>query len=234
MLARYVSLLRLGLIHPRLAVLAWNLKRAGKTYLGYPQLLSLTQGFLSVKARRQRPPHVAEFGVGRGGSATLLAWLVGRYGGTLTLYDVFGRIPAPTDRDGERAQVRYQEILHREGEDYYGNVPDLAKVIVDDLSSVCSLEQIEVVPGRYEETLGELDEARSLDLVHIDCDWYESSKAVFKYLQGNVSPGAIMQVDDYSNWQGSHMAVDEADWLEPFKTRLVDGALVIDTGVAGL
>ena len=230
MLARYISLLRLGLIHPRLAVLAWNLKRAGKTYLGYPQLLSLVQGFLSVKTRRRQPPKVAEFGVGRGGSATLLAWLVGRYGGTLTLFDVFGRIPPPTDRDGERAQERYQEILYREGEDYYGNVPDLARVIVDDLSSVCSLEQLEVVPGKYEETLGGLAEKRSLDLVHIDCDWYESSKTVLLYLQENVSPGAIIQVDDYSNWQGSRMAVDEADWLQPFKTRLVGGALVIDTG----
>ena len=230
MLLRYLSLLRLGTIHPRLAVLAWNLKWAGKTYLGYPQLLSLVQSFLLVKARRQRPPQVAEFGVGRGGSATVLAWLVGRYGGTLTLYDVFGRIPPPTDSDGERAQDRYQEILYREGEDYYGNVPDLSKVIVEDLSSVCSLEQIEVVPGKYEETLGHLAEKRSFDLVHVDCDWYESSKAVLSYLRDSVGPGAIIQVDDYSNWQGSRRAVDEATWLQPFRSKLVGGALVIDTG----
>jgi len=231
-LARYALLLRLGTIHPNLALLAWRLKRAKKTYLGYPQLSSLAQGFLQVKSRRQKAPQVAEFGVGRGGSATLLAWLVGRYGGKLTLYDVFGRIPAPTPRDGERAQDRYQEIVHREGQDYYGNVPDLESAIVADLGAVCSLAQVELVPGQYEHTLGNLDDKRQFDLVHIDCDWYESSKAVLAYLEHNVRSGAILQVDDYSNWQGSRMAVDEADWLKPFRTKLVDGALVIDTGLA--
>ena len=231
-LTRYASLLRLGSIHPSLAWLAWRLKRAKKTYLGYPQLSSLAQGFLCVRSRRQKPPQVAEFGVGRGGSSTLLAWLIGRYGGKLTLYDVFGRIPAPTPRDGERAQDRYHEILNREGQDYYGNLPDLERAITADLQSVCSLAQVELVPGQYEHTLGNLDQKREYDLVHIDCDWYESSRAVLAYLEHNLASGAILQVDDYSNWQGSRMAVDEAEWLKPFKTKLVDGALVIDTGRA--
>jgi len=233
MFTKYSSLVKLSLIHPRLALLAWNLKRARKTYLGYPQLLSLAKSFLLVRARRcQEALQVAEFGVGRGGSATVLGWLINRYEGTLVLYDVFGRIPPPNlEKDGERAQERYRVILNEESQDYYGNVPDLLRVIMDELGSVCNLDKVEIVPGRYEETLAEPTEKRLFDLVHIDCDWYESTRAVLSYLQSNIRPGAIIQVDDYSNWQGARMATDEADWLRHFKTRLVGGALVIDTGL---
>jgi hypothetical protein len=40
---------------------------------------------------------------------------------------------------------------------------------------------------------------------------------------------AIIQVDDYSNWQGCTKAVDEAKWLKSFKKWIVGGPLVIDT-----
>lgn len=224
-----IALARLGMIDPRLMRLAWQLKKSRKTYLTYSTLLSLAQSFLLMRARRQHPVQIAEFGVGRGGSAILLGWLVGEYGGTLTLYDVFGRIPPPTERDGERAQQRYQVILSGESSEYYGNIPNLREVILDELRAVCRPDQVEIVQGRYEELLKCPRDKRSFDLVHIDCDWYESYKAVLTYLPSNISPGAILQIDDYSNWQGATAAVDAADWLTHFKRRLVDGALVIDT-----
>jgi hypothetical protein len=230
MIAKHISLAKLFLVEPSLGCLAWSLKRDQKTYLGYQQLLSLTQSFRLVMARRRRALHVAEFGVGRGGSATLLGWLVARYGGTLVLYDVFGRIPPPTERDGTRAQERYEAILNKEGMGYYGNVPGLMDVIKGELSAVCSLSRVEFVVGRYEDTLGNLDQRRAFDLVHIDCDWYQSSRAVLSFLETNVNPGAVIQVDDYSNWPGSRMATDDTEWLGSFETKLVGGTLVIDTG----
>jgi asparagine synthase (glutamine-hydrolysing) len=230
MIAKYISLVKLLLVEPSLGCLAWNLKRDQKTYLGYQQLLSLTESFRLVMTRRGRSLQVAEFGVGRGGSATLLGWLVARYGGNLVLYDVFGRIPPPTVKDGARAQERYEAILCREDRGYYGNVPGLMDVIRGELGAVCSLSRVEFVVGRYEETLSRLDQKRAFDLVHIDCDWYESSRAVLSFLESNVSPGAVIQVDDYSNWPGSRMATDETEWLECFQTKLVGGTLVIDTG----
>jgi asparagine synthase (glutamine-hydrolysing) len=230
---KYTSLVKLGVIDPQLALLAWNLKRSQKTYLGYQHLLSLAEGFLTVRSRLQDDVHVAEFGVGRGGSATILGWLAERFGGTLSLYDVFSRIPAPTKTDGQRAQDRYRTILHEETEDYYGNIPDLLDTVKAELSSVCSLEKVTFIAGRYEETLDQPTEGRRFDLVHIDCDWYESVKAVLSYLKDSIRPGAIIQVDDYSNWQGCRIAVDETEWLAPFERWFVGGPLVIDTGNAG-
>lgn len=230
MLYKYKYLIRLGLVHPSLALLSWNLKRSRKTYLGYQHLFSLVDSFFAVKSRYHVPIDVAEFGVGRGGSAAILGWLVEHYGGTLTLYDIFGRIPSPSHVDGERAQERYRKIVHQETEDYYGNIPNLQAVIEKELNSVCGSDKTEFIAGRYEKTLGNLRGKRSYGLIHIDCDWYASVKVVLSYLEVNTSPKAIIQVDDYSNWRGCKRAVDESVWLKPFKKWTVGGPLVIDMG----
>lgn len=229
-IANVLSLVGLGLIHPDLMALAWKLKRNRRTYLTFSTLYSLARNYMLVRKRHSQPLQVAEFGVGRGGSATLLAWLVGHYGGKLTLYDVFGRIPAPTEKDGVRAQRRYEVILTQETQDYYGNIPDLLEVVRQDLQEVCDLSRIEMVPGKYEETLTHLADQRAFSQVHIDCDWYESSIVVYAYLRERLRPGAILQVDDYSNWEGSRRAFQDAGWLSGYRTWIVDGALVIDTG----
>ena len=232
---RLLTLARLGLIHPKLPGLVWKIKHSGRTFLSYPALYSLTKNFVRLNHRFPGQVQVAEFGVGRGGSAILLAWLVERFGGRLTLYDLFGRIPAPTEIDGERAQQRYAGILTSESPDYYGNLPDLLGLVTKDLHEVCRPERLEIVPGKYEDTLVNLQDARTFNQVHIDCDWYESSRVVYQYLRTRLLPGALIQIDDYSDWEGSRRAFQDATWLNHYHTSLVDGALVVDTGrVAGL
>jgi len=228
MLKRFISFLRIGLINPRLLLFVWQIKREKKTFLCYTKLLSLITSYFEARKRATGPIMVAEFGVGRGGSAALLAWLVQKYGGRLVLYDIFGRIPAPTDKDGERAQERYRIILHHEKDSYYGNIPNLFEVIQKEIAEVCDPSRVEYVRGRYEETLPGLEDDYVFNLVHIDCDWYESSQAVLRYLQTRLSPGAILQVDDYSNWEGSNRALNEAEWLKGYGRKLVEGALHID------
>lgn len=227
-----IAFVRLGLIDFRLMVLAWNLKRSKRTYLSYATLNSLAGNVSRLQKRANQPLQVAEFGVGRGGSATLLAWLVNKYKGRLTLYDVFGRIPAPTARDGERAIHRYDVILEQEKTDYYGNISNLLEVVSQDLYRVCAPDRIEMIQGRYEEILPGLSDQREFDLVHIDCDWYQSSMAVYHYLRSRLRLGAIIQIDDYSNWEGSKRAYQDANWLDAYHNHIVDGALVIDTSVS--
>lgn len=232
MIRKFFALVRLGLISPGLMRLAWELKRDKKTFLSYITLLSLARSYLTVRKRHpQERVRMAEFGVGRGGSAMFMGWLANRYGGTLALYDLFGRIPAPSEKDGQRAQERYRVILEEEAETYYGNISNLLELIRSEMARVIDLERVTFIQGKYEETLQNLEQPGAFHLVHIDCDWYESSKAVLDYLSGHLKPGAILQVDDYSNWQGSKQALDEAEWLDGYRKRLVDGALNIDTGV---
>lgn len=159
----------------------------------------------------------------------LLAWLVERCGGRLALYDVFERIPAPSEIDGERARDRYLRIVHEEDQAYYGNLPNLLTLIRTELSRVCSIEKMRFVQGRYEDVLP-AEHCDPYDLVHIDCDWYASVKSVLSFLETHLSSDAMVQVDDYSNWEGSRMAVDETEWLTPYRRHIVGGPLVIDLG----
>jgi O-methyltransferase len=226
---KYLYLFRFASAHPRLALASWQVKREKKTYLSHQHLFSLAQNYFTVRARCGPSLSLAEFGVGRGGSATILAWLVHRYGGTLTLYDVFGRIPEPSEKDGDRAHARYRIITEQEADTYYGNVPTLLDDIRRDLSNVCDLTKVRFVQGRYEETLPH-EHAGPYHMAHIDCDWYESVRAVLAFLEPRLCPGAMLQIDDYSNWQGSRASVDEATWLAPYRRWVVGGPLVIDTG----
>jgi hypothetical protein len=231
---KWIALAKLGLAEPGALPLVLRIKRTGKTFLGYPQLASLAANFKLLQNRSSDGVHIAEFGVGRGGSAMLLAWLVNRYGGKLTLLDVFGRIPPPTESDGRQALERYQSILENENTDYYGNLPNLEEIIREELGAICPLEQIEMIAGKYEDTLPNLANPGVFHLVHIDCDWYESSKVVLAYLKDHLHPQAIVQIDDYFHWPGSRQATDEAEWLRPYPRKRAGDALVIDLyGPAG-
>lgn len=228
-LDNFISLARLGLINPHLMMLAWRIRHSGRTYLSYSTLCSLAENYQNLKKKHSGPFEVAEFGVGRGGSAMLLAWLVNKYNARLVLYDVFSRIPSPSVIDGEQAKQRYETILSREDTDYYGNLPDLLEVVKADIFQVCKPALVEFIQGKYEDVLPTLTDEHQFGIIHIDCDWYESSSVVYHYLQYRLIPGAILQVDDYSGWEGSKKAFQDAKWLNQYQTHLVDGALVIDT-----
>lgn len=228
------ALLSLYRIDPELARLVRNIKKTNKTFLSYPKLLSLTQAFLQVKKRTPTQIHAAEFGVGRGGSAMLLAYLIQRSSGSLSLYDLFARIPPPTEADGQDAKIRYEKIVNAENPDtYYGNIQDLLTIIKTDLSMLIDLENVDFVVGKYEEILPAQADQKRFHLVHIDCDWYESTAAVLDYLKTRLEPGAILQFDDYGFWSGSKKAVDETAWLMDYSRHPVGDALIIDTQAIG-
>jgi len=225
----YIAQIKIGMISLSLLMLTRKIVKLKKTYLDYPRQLSLIENFRLAKKRSTSELHAAEFGVGRGGSALLLAWLINRFGGKLTLFDVFGRIPAPSSADGEDAQVRFEKIMQEENANYYGNIPNLLEVLKQEIGSVCSLDQISFVQGKYEDTLQQYNKFESFDLVHIDCDWYESVREVLEFLERHQKPGIIIQIDDYAFWPSTQKVTDEAKWLKNFSRKLVSGALIIDT-----
>jgi len=223
------SVIALGVIEPGILSLVLRLKRQQKTFLSYGKLLSLVKAYHMMHKRVNAPIQIAEFGVGRGGSAMLLGWLINKYGGALTLFDLFGRIPPPTDNDGQAAQQRYADILDAaDGQDYYGNLEDLQRRIAAELEEVVDLQLITFVSGRYEDTLPGRAAGECFHLTHIDCDWYASTRTVLDFLRTRLVPEAILQFDDYGYWSGSKQAVDETNWLQGYDHTMVDDALVID------
>jgi hypothetical protein len=64
-------------------MLVYYLKKKKKTYLGYPEIQSLVKNFINLNKKRGRNLLVAEFGVGRGGSAIILSYLINKFDGKL-------------------------------------------------------------------------------------------------------------------------------------------------------
>lgn len=66
----------------------------------------------------------------------------------------------------------------------------------------------ECVKGLFQETLPRR-RSGPIALLHLDGDWYESIRVCLETLWDNVSPGGIVQIDDYGAWAGARKAVDE-------------------------
>jgi O-methyltransferase len=66
------------------------------------------------------------------------------------------------------------------------------------------------VKGWFEETIPEhRRELAPIALLHLDGDWYESTKFCLEQLWDLVSPAGYVIIDDYGWWKGCRAAVDE-------------------------
>ncbi len=63
-------------------------------------------------------------------------------------------------------------------------------------------------PGLFQDTV-QGAAIQSISLLHLDGDWYESVKTCLHGLYDKVSPGGVIQFDDYGHWAGARKAVDE-------------------------
>ena len=54
-----------------------------------------------------------------------------------------------------------------------------------------------------------LENPKSISLLQLDTDWYESTKVELEFLFKLVSPGGVIIIDDYGHWEGSKRATDE-------------------------
>ncbi len=132
----------------------------------------------------------------------------------LRLYDVFGLIPSPTERDGRDIHERYHVIRSGKsggigGNKYYGYEENLYDLVIQNfLHHGYPIEEncVQLVKGLYQDTLN-IDE--SVALAHIDCDWYESVMTCLERIVPRLSRGGCLVIDDYDAWSGCKDAVNE-------------------------
>ncbi|MGC5167015.1 TylF/MycF/NovP-related O-methyltransferase [Luteimicrobium sp. DT211] len=156
---------------------------------------------------------VIECGTARGGSAIVLASAKAPER-RMMVYDVFGMIPPPTDRDGEDVHARYRTIVdgHAQGvagETYYGYRDSLYDEVTASFSRLgVTVEEahVSLVKGLFQDTI-EGDEP--VALAHLDGDWYESTRTCLERIGPRVVPGGRLVIDDYFSWSGCRDAVDE-------------------------
>lgn len=146
---------------------------------------------------RDLPPGcIVQCGVYRGGSGALLAWATMR---DLWLFDRFIGMPKPEAVDGERAASKW--------------TPEWCRASLQDVTAV--LDALEVSPARVRIIGGSFaDTLQSvitgpIAILHVDADWYGSTKLVLERFLPDMMPGGLVIVDDYHHWPGCKAAVDE-------------------------
>jgi hypothetical protein len=144
------------------------------------------------------PGDVVECGSAKGGSAALMGLTLKTLGDKriLRVCDTFEGIPVPTEEDGPGAEA------------YVGQFKGDLEEIMGLFTSLGLMGQTKLVKGMFQDTI-EKRVKGPIAVLHLDGDWYESTKCCLEVLYDRVSPGGFIQIDDYGHWPGCRKAVDE-------------------------
>ena len=170
------------------------------TMVSHRRLRSLYEGVRYV-VTNNIPGDIVECGVARGGSAAVMALALRGLGARrrLWLFDTFSGIPRPSAADPDF------EIARNYTGSFCGSVDEIGAAFT---RLGLTTENVEFVPGLFQNTLPS-SAVSQIALLHADGDWYESIKATLEALYDRVSPGGVIQFDDYGHWLGARKAVDE-------------------------
>ncbi len=161
------------------------------------------------------PGDVVECGVAKGGSAILMGLALKRLEAArkLWLFDTFDGIPAPTTNDPDFSLAS----------SYTGQFRGTTEEVSQRLSETGFLDRTVLVKGLFQDTLRR-PEVERIAVMHLDGDWYDSIKVCLDSLFERVSPGGIVQIDDYGTWAGTRKATDEFVENHSLKLHYIDHA----------
>ncbi|MFB2121163.1 TylF/MycF/NovP-related O-methyltransferase [Parapedobacter sp. 2B3] len=189
-----------------------QVKAAQLTYLNTRDLLNLYEVARKVEEAQVTGLFI-EAGCALGGSAIALGKAKAPQR-EFRLYDAFGMIPPPSDKDDADVHARYEEIKSGKSKGigrntYYGYTENLQEVVATNLTKhglPPKKNNIKLIKGYFEDTLYI---TQPVALAHIDCDWYASVMSCLLQIEPHLSPGGKLIFDDYYDWSGCRNAVDE-------------------------
>lgn len=153
---------------------------------------------------------IVECGVWRGG-IVILARLLSPHR-TVWLYDTFNGM-----MNRSKFDTKPGGFVMREGK---AAVP--VNEVLANLTATNTKQDefLHIVVGRVEDTLLVDDNLPSkIALLHLDTDWYHSTKIELEKLWPRLRPRGILIVDDYGHWQGARKAVDE--YFSPLQRNII-------------
>lgn len=189
-----------------------KVRKKSLTYLNEGALTDLHEAVLSIE-KNQVAGEIIETGCALGGSSIVIA-KAKNHGRAFYIYDVFGMIPSPGEKDGEDVLERYKIIKQGKsaginGEKYYGYQENLFEQVKSNFKQFdleADKNNIHLVKGLYQDTL---KVNYKVALAHIDCDWYDSVMVCLNQITPHLSKGGMLVIDDYSFWSGCTKAVDD-------------------------
>lgn len=167
------------------------------------------------------PGALVQCGVWKGGSAALMAMAsleAGGGGRDFHLFDSFAGIPEPDARiDGAKAVREVGGAAHAQGRlrvaiDYRERGgPGSAEEVRAWIESLgWSPQRLHVHPGWFQETVPAVAPSiEKIAVLHLDGDWYDSTRVCLQGLLHRVVRGGFVVVDDYGCYEGCRRAVDE-------------------------
>ncbi|PWV17199.1 hypothetical protein C3747_19g121 [Trypanosoma cruzi] len=180
------------------------------TMLTWTRLYGLYRLAKEVCCRDQKGV-LMECGVAGGGSVVLLAVVAAHYGGhsrKVYALDTFDGMPDPTTSD------ILKDLRTPAGATSWGS--GTCSALQDNVRRLAKNfdveKQLVVVPGMFQETMPDVVKeihAEGIAMMHLDADWYESTKCALELAWPMVTKGGVVQVDDYNYWDGCRKAVDE-------------------------
>ena len=176
--------------------------------------------------RRNIAGNFVECGVAAGGSSALLAYVIKRHSTQprrLFSFDSFSGMPEAGARDTHLGITA----------DGTGWGTGTCAAPVQSLISLCErlavADVVEPIAGYFEETVpAQQNHLGQIALLHLDGDWYSSTKVVLENLFDKVSSGGILQIDDFGFWDGCREAVVEFETARKLSFPL---ERIDDTGV---
>jgi hypothetical protein len=153
------------------------------------------------------PGDFVECGVAAGGTSALLAWVVKRFSKRprrLFACDSFEGMPSPSEHDVHDS-VPAEETGWGTG---------TCAAPQESLAEICRSLGVEdivsPVKGYFKDTLPLLRERLGqVALLHMDGDWYDSTRDILVNLHDRLHEDALVQVDDYGHWDGCRKAVHD-------------------------
>jgi O-methyltransferase len=160
------------------------------------------------------PGAIVECGVWLGGGMAAVALALLEMGVTnrdLYLFDTFEGMTKPQDVDvdlhGNSAIPVFENLKTAPDRSNWCAAP-LSAVIENMLATGYPSIRLEFVPGDVLNTIPSCAPEK-IALLHLDTDWYQSTKHELEHLYPRVSSGGVVIEDDYGHWSGARLAVDE-------------------------
>lgn len=195
-----------------LTPVARHVKTEKLTYLSHSKLRSMARCLKNIE-KKGIPGDIYEFGIALGGSSIILAQDLEerRFHG----YDVFEMIPPPREADDQKTHDRYSEIVSGtskgiDGDPYYGYESNLYDRVVENMARfdlIVDGAKICLHKGLFEDTVS-IPTGSKIALAHIDCDWFEPVAFCLDAVAPHVSPGGMIILDDYNDYDGCRKATD--------------------------
>lgn len=167
--------------------------------MSYARLKGIYTGACDVLDRGIAGDFV-ECGTARGGCAGLMALTrkQRKASNQIWIFDTFEGLPPPSEGDPDYDLAKTREGTCRGEFDEVKGLLEKLDVFTD----------IKMVKGLFQDTVA-VSDVDAISLLHLDGDWYDSTKVCLDHLYDKVTPGGVIQIDDYGHWAGARKALHE-------------------------